>query len=194
MRRFRPVLVMLVIAAAVASWWLRDSTAPPSAQSVRKEGPREIDYYITGFDITQMTEAGRPAHRLVAARAHHFTDDDTTELQQPRLTVYQLDSPPWQVDADGALVSSDGSLILLSGEVAIERAGGSNSRPVRMTTRNLRVQPKQDYAETDEKVRVETDRDWLDATGMQAWFRPPSRLKFLSQVKGYYVPDAAIEN
>ncbi|MCB1803263.1 MAG: LPS export ABC transporter periplasmic protein LptC, partial [Gammaproteobacteria bacterium] len=124
----------------------------------------------------------------------HFTDDDTTELQQPRLTVYQLDSPPWQVDADGALVSSDGSLILLSGEVAIERAGGSNSRPVRMTTRNLRVQPKQDYAETDEKVRVETDRDWLDATGMQAWFRPPSRLKFLSQVKGYYVPDAAIEN
>lgn len=193
MRRFRPMLALLLVAAALASWWLRESAAPVTAQPVKKEGPREIDYYITGFDITQMTEAGRPAHRLRAARAHHFTDDDTTELQQPRLTVFQLDAPPWQVDAEGALVSADGSLILLSGAVAIERAGSDSARPVQIKTSNLRVQPKQDYAETDEKVRVETDRDWLDATGMQAWFRPPSRLKFLSQVKGYYVPGVAID-
>lgn len=70
----------------------------------------------------------------------------------------------------------------------IEREAGTTTRPMRIVTSELRVQPSEDYAETDEKVRVESDADWLDAVGLQAWLRPPSRLKFLSQVKGYYVP------
>ena len=137
-----------------------------------------------------MNETGQPAHRLQAERAHHYTDDDTTELQQPQLQVFQLESPPWDVRSQSALISADGELVLLSGDVAIMRDGDARNRPVRIDTRNLRVQPQQDYAETDEKVRVETDRDWLDAVGMQAWLRPPSRIKFLSQVKGHYVPGA----
>ena len=95
------------------------------------------------------------------------------------------------MDAEGALVSADGDLVLLSGDVLIERAGDADNRPMRIVTRNLRVQPREDYAETDEKVRVSSNADWLNATGMQAWLRPPSRLKFLSQVKGYYVPSSA---
>jgi len=177
---------VLTVAAAI-SWWLaRQPGSIPQAS--RPSGPRTIDYYVAGFDVTRMTEAGRPAHRLRAQNLRHFTDDDTSELQAPHLTVYQDETPPWEVDAEKGWVSADGSLVLLSGEVLIERAGNAENRPVRMITRELRVQPQQDYAETDEKVRVESDADWVDAVGMQAWFRPPSRLKFLSQVKAYYVP------
>jgi lipopolysaccharide export system protein LptC len=61
---------------------------------------------------------------------------------------------------------------------------------MRIDTTNLRVQPHQDYAETDEHVRVVSEANWVDATGMQAWLRPPTRLKFLSEVTGYYVPQA----
>ena len=193
MRRYRPVLALLLLAAAGASWWLVESE-PPSHEPAPTNGPRETDYYLTGFDVVQMDKTGHPAHRLSATRAHHYVDDDTTQLQRPRLTVYQADDPPWQVAADGALVSANGDLVLLSGDVSVTRDGGQRSRPVQITTRDLRVQPREDYAETDEKVRVETDRDWLDATGMQAWLRPPSRLKFLSQVKGYYVPGPANDN
>ncbi|MDJ0738289.1 MAG: LPS export ABC transporter periplasmic protein LptC [Gammaproteobacteria bacterium] len=190
MRRYRPWLAGLLVAAAALSWWLRDvpPPPPPASPAMERQGAREIDYYITGLDVTRMTQAGIPAHRLRAARAQHFTDDDTTQLTAPRLTVYQGQAPPWEVDAEGALVSADGDLILLSGAVLIERAGDADNRPMRIVTRELRVQPRQDYAETDEKVRVESDTDWLDASGMQAWLRPPSRLKFLSRVRGYYVP------
>jgi len=188
MRRVRPVFAVVLLATAALSWWLLQQERPPVSEQVERRGPREIDYYITGVDVTRMTAEGRPAHRLRAQTLRHFTDDDTTELQQPHLTVYQADAPPWEIDAAQALLSTDGSLVLLSGEVLIERAGGQANRPMRIATRDLRVQPQQDYAETDEKVRVESEADWLDATGMQAWLRPPSRLKFLSQVKGYYVP------
>lgn len=188
MRRFRPLLGLLLIFAAVLSWWLVQQDERPALQPVEKRGPRAIDYYVTGLDVTQMTNSGVPAHRLRAQHLRHFTDDDTTELKQPHLTVFQADAPPWEVDAAQAWVSADGSLVLLSGDVLIERKAGGDNRAMRIATRDLRVQPQQDYAETDEKVRVKSDADWLDATGMQVWLRPPSRFKFLSQVKGYYVP------
>jgi len=185
--RLRILLVLVMVLAAVVSWRLVQEEKPPS-QGITKSGPREIDYYVTGLDVTRMTTAGRPAHRLRAVNLQHYTDDDTTELQTPHLTVFQVDTPPWEVDAESGWVSTDGSLILLSGEVLIERKGDNDNRPIRLLTSELRVQPAQDYAETDEKVRVESEADWIDAVGMQAWLRPPSRLKFLSQVKGYHVP------
>jgi len=176
-----------MVVAAIASWRLVEREAPLSPP-VAHSGQRTIDYYVTGLDVTRMTAAGKPAHRLLATNLRHYTDDDTTELKQPRLTVYQDETPPWEIDAASAWMSADGSLVLLSGEVVIQREADSNNRPVRILTRDVRVQPREDYAETDEKVRVESESDWLDAVGMQAWLRPPSRLKFLSQVKGFYVP------
>ena len=187
MRRFGPFLILLMVVAAIASWRLVQQDEPASP-AIAKSGPRMIDYYVTGLDVTRMTAAGKPAHRLLATSLHHYTDDDTTELKQPHLTVYQDDAPPWEIDAASAWMSADGSLVLLSGEVVLQREAGSNNRPVHILTRDVRVQPREDYAETDEKVRVESESDWLDAVGMQAWLRPPSRLKFLSQVKGFYVP------
>lgn len=188
MRLLRPLLALALVVAALLSGWLADRRQAPAPEPVSPHGPRMIDYYLSGLDVTRMTPTGIPAHRLRADKLRHFTDDDTTELQDPHLTVYQGDAPPWEVDAEQAWVSADGSLMLLTGEVLIEREAGDDNRPMRIMTRDLRVQPQQDYAETDEKVRVDSDSDWLDAVGMQAWLRPPSRLKFLSQVKGYYVP------
>lgn len=189
MRGYGPLLAVLLLAVAALSWWVVQHPTPrTSVKAQAQSGPREVDYTVAGLDVTRMTPAGKPAHRLRASRLKHFVDDDTTELTDPQLTVFQGDSPPWEVDAERAWVSADGSLLLLAGEVLIDRAGDGEDPPLHLRTRDLRVQPREDYAETDEKVRVETDTDWLDAVGMQAWLRPPSRLKFLSQVKGYYVP------
>ena len=187
MPHFRILLVLVTVLAAILSWQMVQQDEPVS-QAAHPSGPRQIDYYVTGLDLTRMTATGKPAHRLRAKNLHHYTDDETTELQQPHLTVFQDDAPPWEVDSERAWVSADGSLVLLSGEVLISREGDADNRPMRILTRELRVQPSEDYAETDEKVRVESDSDWLDAVGMQAWLRPPSRLKFLSQVKGHHVP------
>ncbi len=186
---FRPLLALLLVCAAALSWWLlqRAETLPP-APPQQAQATRGIDYYITGMDVTRMTKAGVPAHRLRTPQLRHFTDDETSELEQPHLTVFQADAPPWEVDAERAWVSADGSLVLLQGEVLIERAGDADDRPIRIETLNLRVQPEQDYAETDERVRVTSETDWIDSVGMRAWLRPPSRFNFLSQVNGLYVP------
>lgn len=188
----RPWPVILVLVAAGASWWLAEDGGSPGEADAGETGG--IDYTISGLEVTRMTPTGRPAHRLQASEIEHFVDDDTTRLASPRLTVFQDDEPPWEVRAESALASADGELILLSGAVRIEREAGSSNPPVQIDTRELRLQPHQDYAETDEHVRVVSDSSWLDATGMQAWLRPPSRLKFLSEVKGYYEPQTAVSD
>ncbi len=187
MRQFRPVFALLLLAAALFSWWMVE-TGPTTPTAAKPSGPREIDYHITGLNVLRMTEAGKPAHRLLASKVWHFTDDDTTELADPKLTVFQDNAPPWQIDSETAWLSADGSLLLLSGEVIIDRDGDAQNAPVHLVTSEVRVQPEQDYAETDEHVRVDSDGDWVESVGLQAWLRSPSKLKFLSQVKGYYVP------
>jgi lipopolysaccharide export system protein LptC len=188
-RRLRLLFAAIVILAAGSSWWLsRDSDADATVTTFATPGSRDVDYRIKGFDVIRMTAEGDPAHRLVGTSLKHFTDDDTTELEAPRMTVFQADQPPWEIDAEQAWLSADGSVVLLTGRVLIERAGAGDAPATRIITSDLRIQPRQDYAETDEPVRVESGNDRLDAVGMQAWLRPPSRLKFLSAVEGFYVP------
>ncbi len=178
----------LLLVLAGISWWLAERESPRRAQEIVHEGPRAVDYYLRDLQATTMTPAGLPARTLAAAELRHYPDDDTTELLKPRLTVHQREGPPWQVNAKTGWVSADGSLVLLNGPVHIERAAGPANRPLQIDTRNLRVQPRQDYAETDERVRVRSLKDRIDATGMQAWLRRPARIKLLADVKGYYAP------
>lgn len=186
--RARLLAFVALAAAAAASWWLAARTDPPG-QEAGAPAPGLVDYYVNGLDVTRMTPAGRPANRLRADQLRHLTGAQTTELDQPRLTVFRADgSPPWHIDSQNAEVSADGELVLLQGDVLIERDGDATGDPVRMETRNLRFRPAQDYAETDEKVRVTSIANRITAVGMQAWLRPPSRIKFLSEVEGFYAP------
>ena len=78
-------------------------------------------------------------------------------------------------------------MVLLSGEVEINRPGSAEARDIHIVTRDLRVQPEQDYAETDELVTITSEQNWVRSTGMQAWLREPIRLKLLSQTRAHYV-------
>ncbi len=183
------VLWSLLLIAAAASWWLSGRHAAQApAGAGQAQGPRAVDYYLRRLSATRMGPDGRPDRTLETPELKHFPDDDTTELAQPLLTVHQGDDPPWRIRAEHGWISADASLILLGGAVHINREAGPHNRPLQLDTRDLRVQPGQDYAETDEKVRVRSRRDRIEATGMQAWLRAPARIKLLADVKGYYAP------
>jgi lipopolysaccharide export system protein LptC len=181
------ILTLLLLALAGTSWWLAgENDNAPAAEHI--QGKREVDYYLRGLDATTMNLQGKPARTLKAAELRHFSDDKTSQLLKPRMLVYQKVGPPWQIASEHGTVSGDGSLVLLQGAVHLQRDAWSDHPPITVDTRNVRVQPRQDYAETDEKVRVRSNEDRIDATGMQAWFRQPARIKFLADVKGFYAP------
>lgn len=188
----RAGVLLVVVLLAVAAWLTvrRDAPAPPGdTTAVQAAEGRPIDYRISDFDVTRMTADGRPAHRLRAPRLEHFRDDRTSHLAAPSLTVFgDAEAPPWQIDAREARLAEDGVTLTLSGDVVIERTAAPNAPPMRIETQRLVVQTDADYAETDEPVRVDSGDDWVRSVGMRAWFRPPSRIHFLSRVEARYVP------
>jgi lipopolysaccharide export system protein LptC len=184
----RRYLLFALLLAAFGSWWLASREVNDTSARLDHNGDRPVDYTISRFDVVRMRPDGQPRHQLKSVYLERFADDGSSALQQPFLTVFGEDAPPWQINSERGHISPDGNQVELLGAVLIERDGDAENRAMRIETRNLRVRPDEDYAETDEQVTVKSGSDWIDAVGMQAWFGPPSRIKFLSQVKGRYVP------
>jgi lipopolysaccharide export system protein LptC len=144
------------------------------------------DYFLDNFTNTVMDTNGKPFRRLSANRMLHFPDDDSTELTKPSVTLFEENAPPWQIRSEQGWLSGDGNLLLLKGTVTIDREQAPGVRPIHIVTRNLRVQPDENYAETDETITVTSLGSRLKSKGMQAWFNKPVRIKFLTDVRGYY--------
>ena len=70
--------------------------------------------------------------------------------------------------------------------MTIDREAGEDARPLHVVTRELRVHPKENYAETDQPLVAHSLGDRVTSVGLQAWFNEPIRLKFLSRVRGYH--------
>lgn len=154
-----------------------------------EQEPHNADYFLENFTNTVMNEQGMPFRRLSADRMLHFPDDDSTELTNPHLTLFQDKLPLWQVQSEQGWLSGDGKLLLLNGPVTIDRTAAAMSRPLHIVTRNLRVQPEENYAETDERITVTSLGSRLESKGIQVWFKEPVRMKFLANVKGHYEID-----
>jgi lipopolysaccharide export system protein LptC len=180
-------VLVLALALAGGTWWLA-SWLQRDEEPYREAG-HAPDYYLETLQFTTMDPEGRPARRLRAKRMVHYADDDSTELTAPRLSVYDDDRPPWEVQAEKGWVSGDGELVLLQGAVQIDREAADGVRPVHIATRDLRVQPEQSFAETDQPVDARSGSDRVRSDGMQIWLDGPVRIKLLSNVRGRYEVD-----
>lgn len=180
------LLSLLLIAISATSWWLTQSDPEKPEDQALTTTQRQVDYYLRGLSVTTLGEDGKPARKLSASEIRHYPDDDTAQLFEPNYKVFASAAPNWQVNAVKGWVSGDGQLVLLEQQVHISREADANHPALEIDTERLRIQPAQDYAETDEKVSVRSNQDWLRATGMQAWLSEPARIKFLDQVKAFY--------
>lgn len=177
-------LILILLLVSVATWWANRFSEPePPPQPGDAHRP---DYQVDGLTVTAMGPDGTPGRHLTTDQMRHYPDDDTTELDRPHLVVYAKDGPPWNIRSEQGWVGPDGERMLLEGQVRVDREGGPGSEPVHLATDRLRVQPKAEYAETDQPVRITSAANWIEAVGLQAWFGEPVRIKLLSNVRGRY--------
>ncbi|MCW8943833.1 MAG: LPS export ABC transporter periplasmic protein LptC [Sedimenticola sp.] len=174
------ILLLLV----AGSLWLTQLSQVTNTDYTKLE--HRPDYYLEAVDTTIMGLDGKPAKRLVAERMTHFIDDDSTALKLPRLTLYDQERPPWRVNSDTGWLSGDGEVLLLQGAVKIDRSAAPGIRPFHITTRDLRIQQRDNYVETDADVFARSNKDRINAKGMQIWLQQPMRIKLLANVRGRY--------
>jgi len=188
LRRFEPgQLTKLPSIAAgfvlmAGSWWLAQQLGPADEQAVKLQ-PGKVDYYTRGLKRTVMDIDGNPKEYLVTDEMVHYDQEDKAELEAPIMTLYAKDGPPWVIHSETATIPGDSDFIFLNGNVLVLRDANNEGRTMRIETTNVRAQPNQDYAETDEDIRVISPPDYMSGTGATINFGNELKYKILGNVR-----------
>lgn len=176
-------LGVLALAVILMLWWYG---AQEEFTELESRAGRIPDYTVAGLHLVTMNELGRPSREMTAVEMRHYPQDDSTELERPQLIMRGQDRPLWTLDAQSGWLSADARLMLLKGEVKLVKEQPGATSPLVVDTRDVRVLPEDEYAETEQPVLARSGPDWLEAKGMQAWFKHPIRIKMLAHVRGRY--------
>lgn len=146
--------------------------APRESQPQSPEqGP---DLYMEGADISQFDEHGALRYRLRAARVANYPARHVTELDAPRLTLFEQQPSPWTVSAKEGFIhhevgaeSGSGEIVELIDDVKLERRVREGEF-IEVTTSKLTLYPQRKYAETDEAVMIQSHTGRTTAHGLRA--------------------------
>jgi len=180
------IIVLLLSLTGLANWLQQNSATDTNTSENKKVKKKHTpDYFMENFTITSMNEKGEPRSILTSAKMLHFPDDDSTELEEPFMTMIAANGKPWKIKADRGWVAANNKLILLSGNVRIDRLSGPNNRSVKLFTDKLRIHPELDFAETDRPVTMISNKRRTSAIGMRAYVRK-GKLQLLDDVHVSY--------
>ena len=178
--RPRWIALIAVLVSAGTFWMWRtllEGEAPPPPL-----GPHEPDYYLVDMVRHSMNKQGELENVLIADRAYHYPDDDSTELARPRMEIYNDTASPWQVTAERGTVKSKTDLVLLHGRVEIWRLDDAGEREFEILTSELRVFPNVQYAETDNAATIKGPTSVTKTKGFRANFAH-NHLELLQRVR-----------
>ncbi|BAO43382.1 LPS export ABC transporter periplasmic protein LptC [Thiolapillus brandeum] len=182
----RTWLLLLLLGVLGFTWWA--SRPEPSAISTTQTPGKDVqDYSLNGLALRQFDIQGQLSHRLLAEDMQHYRGSGLTRIQTPEYILYEQGSPVWTVNAARGELSSDQTLLKLFGKTTLEREADDMHPAMRLETADLRIYPHKEYAETDEPVTVTSEQNWIKSTGMQAWFKSPTRILFPAQARAHYV-------
>lgn len=182
----RQLIGLFFIIAALLSlgWWMNRLTQP---ETIRQPAVgRYPDSYADGLVVKTYDKQGDLKQRLQSQGMKYYEQSGVTELRQPVLWHYNQKAPPLQMQARDGVIRRSEETLHLPGRVVIDRPGGAESAPLHIVTQDLTLHFEDAFATTGGPVRIESDRQWMTATGLEAWLREPLRLKLLHEVRGYY--------
>ena len=145
-----------------------------------------VDFFSKDYVKWEMNTTGILKSKLTADKMLHYQDDGTTHLDKPQIIFENDKLPPWVVKSESAILSSDGESLSLDGQVIIDRAKTKNLKSLTIKTKNLKITPETNYAETSEKVALLSPPNVTTGTGMKLNFVQPIHLQLLADVKGRY--------
>jgi lipopolysaccharide export system protein LptC len=182
----RLIALFLLLASLLSlGWWVHQLTAPPEvARQFTVESPSAVAEQLK---VHTYNASGRLEQTLITPHMEHYESRNTSELSEPVLWRFNLDTPPWRMRAEKALANDKEERVFLPGEVIIERDADPRNPPYHIVTRDLTLENKSGRATTAAPVRIESGQQWITGIGMEGWLRTPIKLNLQKQVRGYYV-------
>lgn len=182
-------LIVLVVVAASALWWLdtlRERQPVPQADPAQRHEP---DYYFTDFRLRAHERSGPPRYVIEGERLVQYADDGTAEVTEPRLFYGGNGDPPWRIRSRRGILSPGGDMVELREDVLMRRQA-TERPPLALRTSRMTVFTEAGRAETDRPVTVVSPGERIAAVGMTMRFGP-GIIEFHQDVRGHYDPAIA---
>lgn len=181
--RLFPLGLMLAL-AALTFYLDRTVNEEDTHPALRRHDP---DYLVTNFTTTTYDREGAPETKLSAARMLHYPDDDSTELEAPRVVQTKRDEPRVTVRADRGKLERAGEDIYLYENVILEREAGAGHGAARLTTDYLHVVRDRSLVRTDREVKIVEENRSLTGRGME-YNNETGHFTLKSDVRGRFAP------
>jgi lipopolysaccharide export system protein LptC len=171
--------------AALTFWLERAVQAPAGAKTDAEQ--HEPDFIVESVVATALDKTGRPESELTAQKMLHFPDDETTELEEPRLVQLREQGPHLRIRAERGTVTKDGEEVRLYGNVRLVREANGTRPELRLETSFLQVFPKEELARTPESVLITEGRSRLSGVGME-YNHKTRAIELHGRVNGTFAP------
>ena len=179
------VVVTLLAAGAIASWYLASPDSEDDAEASVFD-PATRGYYLKSARILGTGADGGPLYQIEAAHAEQQADDRVS-FTDVRIRYSPESEVPWTVNADSATITDNGQRVTLEGHVRALSSEGFSGNDTEIRTRYLELDPENYVAETDARVQIRIGARSLTATGMLASLKE-NQVELKSNVSGKFAP------
>lgn len=135
--------------------------------------PQDLAGFAQGINTVLYDESGEPSYTLQAERQIQ-RDDDTADLTRPVIQLHSSSQAQWNIVADSGSISArqagqadTSRRITLTGNVEVYSLDEFGNRTV-LSTEHLTILPRDETAETDRSVRLDSNTIQQTSQGMFA--------------------------
>lgn len=176
-------LVLVALLASLTFWLDRKVQSPPRLPDGSSR--HDPDFILEGFSAVKMNPDGSRRYALSAKRMVHYPDDDSTDLEAPKLIYFDYQRAPVTVRSETAQATEGGDQVFFKGDVQVVRSAYETTPELGIFTSFLHVIPDQDLAKTDRLVRMVEGKSTASSVGLEFDNRT-RQVRLLSEVKASY--------
>ena len=181
------VIVVLLIGAALGSFWVLQALRASGDQHAAQRPRGKPDYYLENFSYVKLGPTGLPRYDVSGTKMLHFPLDDSFEITKP--VVHSLDKakPPMELYSDTARVTDDQTQIHMYGNANAIRGATNGRAPMHLVSEYLLLLPDDEIVKTDKPVAMTMGTTRLNGVGMLA-NNATQVVQLFGNVRGYYEP------
>lgn len=144
--------------------------------------PDNPNSFAENVTATEFDLDGKAKTIWVASKMVNYIKDNITLFENPRLTLYKSNQPPWYFNADHGKAIHGKEEVFLWGNVKGYQPPGENSHNMTLLSPTMTVYPDQSYAITHDPVVIQKPHNIVHAIGMKIDLKT-SNVTLLSQTQ-----------
>ncbi|OGT57356.1 MAG: LPS export ABC transporter periplasmic protein LptC [Gammaproteobacteria bacterium RIFCSPHIGHO2_12_FULL_43_28] len=185
---YKNSLIMLaIVAIAGFATWMTLSYRPQNGKAFTEKNVP--DTLMEGVTAIIMNKEGTLDMKIETPKMVHYTENDTTNLLQPSITLYRKSPEPWHITSRFAKATQGIDNINFWENVVISHLADEHDPFTEIQTTTLMVYPHDQKATTDAPIKLIQPNLIVNAIGMRADMNTGD-INLLSQTRGEYVPNS----